>query len=268
MVINREESKEENMDYQELMEMAALAGEIMLRSGAEVYRVEDTVSRILRKSRLKHIEVLVLSTGIFATISDAEVPAISVVRRVRDHATNLNRIYEVNNVSRAFCADRMSVTEALRRLEEIDITTVYRFPVKCFGYAMITGFFAVMFSGTLLDSAAAAVIGVILACSLNWFSKLKFNDFFQSAAGSFVLGVSAYLIKGIMFPSMNLDAVIISSIMPLVPGVRFTSAIRDTLNGDYSSGVARIAEAIVVALAVAFGVGVSMMTVRLTGGLV
>ena len=45
----------------------------------------------------------------------------------------------------------------------------------------------------------------------------------------------------------------------IVPGVIFTSAIRDTLNGDYASGIARILEAIVVALAVASGVGAAMM---------
>ena len=32
------------------------------------------------------------------------------------------------------------------------------------------------------------------------------------------------------------DIVIISAVMPLVPGVIFTTAVRDTLNGDYSSG--------------------------------
>ena len=54
--------------------------------------------------------------------------------------------------------------------------------------------------------------------------------------------------------------------MPLVPGVTFTAAIRDTLNGDYSSGVARMAEAVVVALAVASGVGLAIVAVRLAGG--
>ena len=33
-----------------LVDMAAQAGEIMLVSGAEIYRVEDTVARILRAS--------------------------------------------------------------------------------------------------------------------------------------------------------------------------------------------------------------------------
>ncbi len=38
----------------------------------------------------------------------------------------------------------------------------------------------------------------------------------------------------------------------------FTTAIRDTLNGDYAAGSARILEAIVVGLAVAFGVGAGL----------
>jgi len=77
--------------------------------------------------------------------------------------------------------------------------------------------------------------------------------------------MAALLLKGV-FLAMNLDAVIISAIMPMVPGVTFTSAIRDTLNGDYSSGVAKMAEAVVVALAVAFGVGAAMMAFRAMGG--
>ena len=53
---------------------------------------------------------------------------------------------------------------------------------------------------------------------------------------------------------------IISSIMPLVPGVAFTTAMRDTLNGDYAAGMARILEAIVVALAIAAGVGLGLIS--------
>ena len=256
------------MDYQALMEMAALAGEIMLVSGAEVYRVEDTVSRMLRQSGLEHIEVFVLATGIFASMSDPKVPAITVIRRVREHSTNLNRIYQVNNISRAFCDGRMTVAEAQAELLRLQDTSLYGFWQKCAGYAMITGFFAVLFSGGLLDCAAAAVVGIILAMTLAGVSRLQFNDFCQNAAGSFVLGLAALAIKTLLFPAMNLDAVIISAIMPMVPGVTFTSAIRDTLNGDYSSGVARIAESVVVALAVAFGVRSDMMAVRLMGGTV
>ncbi len=67
---------------------------------------------------------------------------------------------------------------------------------------------------------------------------------------------------------LNSDTIIVSAVMPLVPGVTFTTAIRDTLNGDYAAGSARILEAIVVGLAVAFGVGAGLLVVRsMEGGL-
>ena len=45
------------MEYGALMEMAVRAGEIMLASGAEVYRVEDTIHRILKHSGIARADV-------------------------------------------------------------------------------------------------------------------------------------------------------------------------------------------------------------------
>ena len=230
------------MEYGALMEMAVRAGEIMLASGAEVYRVEDTIHRILKHSGIARADVFVVTTGIVATIADASLPPLTLVKRVENRATNLNRIYQVNNVSREFCSGKLSVREAQERLDRIANTTLYGFWKKCIGYAATTGFFAVMFGGGPGECLVAAVVGVVLA---------------------FVL---AYLLRRGAFLGMSLDVVIISAIMPLVPGVTFTAAIRDTLNGDYSSGVARMAEAVVVALAVASGVGLAIVAVRLAGG--
>ena len=54
----------------------------------------------------------------------------------------------------------------------------------------------------------------------------------------------------------NMDAIIIGSIMSLVPGVSITNALRDTISGDFISGSSRGMEAIFSALAIAFGVGI------------
>ena len=64
-------------------------------------------------------------------------------------------------------------------------------------------------------------------------------------------------------PVVNMDTVIISSIMPMVPGVAITNAIRDTLRGDYISGGARALEAFVTAAAVAIGVGAGIASVNI-----
>ena len=82
--------------------------------------------------------------------------------------------------------------------------------------------------------------------------------FCQTSLGAFSIAVAALMMKQWVFPDLKRDIVIIGCIMPLVPGVIFTTAIRDTLNGDYAAGAARIMEAAVVALAVAAGVGMGM----------
>ena len=124
-----------------------------------------------------------------------------------------------------------------------------------------------MFGGSLGDFLAATVVGVCLAIAA-WIGKaLKFNDFCFNAFGAFVLAFSAMTICH-SYPGLNSDTIIVSAVMPLVPGVTFTTAIRDTLNGDYAAGSARILEAIVVGLAVAFGVGAGLLVARsMEGGL-
>lgn len=254
------------MDYQSLVNMAVLAGEIMLVSGADVYRVEDTVSRIMKQSGLEGVEVFVLATGIFATLSDPSINTITVVKRISKRSTNLNRIYRVNNVSRQFCQNEISVEDSSSLLRSISCELQYNYLKKSVGYIMTSAFFAILFGGALREFFAAAIVGAVLALTVFGVSKLRFNDFCLNAAAAFSAAVMTLVLEKIIFSGLNADAVIISAMMPLVPGVTFTSAIRDTLNGDYSSGSARMVEAIVVALAVAFGVGLGIMIFPASGG--
>ena len=46
--------------------------------------------------------------------------------------------------------------------------------------------------------------------------------------------------------------------MPAVPGTAITNAIRDTLRGDYNSGMARAVEAFVTALSIAIAVAIGL----------
>ena len=100
------------MDYMLLAETALLAGEIMLVSGAEIYRVEDTMIRILRTSGLERAEAFVVATGIIVTLSDPQIKPISLVRRVSEKNTNLGNISEINEISRRYCGGLISLDEA------------------------------------------------------------------------------------------------------------------------------------------------------------
>ena len=54
----------------------------------------------------------------------------------------------------------------------------------------------------------------------------------------------------------HLGEMIIGSIIPLVPGVAFTTAIRDIADEDYIAGAVRMLDALLVTFCIAMGVGV------------
>ncbi len=250
------------MQEKKLLDTVMLAGELMLSGGAEVYRVEDTMNHMLKRSGYQDAEVIAFVTGIFVTLSDPQKETLTLTRRIRQRGTNINRIYRVNDISRRFCCDSMSVDDAYAELKEIQAEVLYSPLMKAIGTLSVPPCFSPMFGGNALDFFACALVGACLAIADRLCRRIRLNDFCSSACGSFVVAFSALLINRYLLKAANSDVMIISSIMPLVPGVTFTTAIRDVLNGDYSAGTARILEASVIALAVAAGVGVGMMLFR------
>lgn len=250
-----------------LVETAVLAGEIMLISGAEIYRVENTIDHILRKAGRETAEAIVFSTGIFASLNDPSIEAITVARRVPGRSTNLNRVYLVNDVSRRLCEDCMTVEEAYGRLKEIRQTIQYGRRVKNIGIMGVAVFFTLLLGGGIRDCLAAAVTGVLLAFAMEVSVRGRLNEFCVNGVCAFLIAITTLFMERWFMPGIKSDIIIIGAIMPLVPGVIFTTAIRDTLNGDYASGTARIMEAVVIALAVAAGVGAGMGLFQwMTGG--
>ena len=108
------------MNHKLLLDTAVLAGEIMLCSGAETYRVEDTMYHILKTSKAESIEALALMTGIMATINspDMEQP-MTVIKAVNNRTTNLNHVIQVNDISRRYCGGELTLEETYQALRKI-----------------------------------------------------------------------------------------------------------------------------------------------------
>ncbi len=105
-------------NYRLYMKTAILAGEILLSSGAETFRVEDTMRRILKKSELETVETYAVLTGLMATLDDDSIETISYVKSVSDVGMNINKIIIVNEISRQFCNDEITLEEAYDRLRK------------------------------------------------------------------------------------------------------------------------------------------------------
>lgn len=239
---------------------ALLAGEIMLRNGAETYRVEDTINRILAVAKLEIIESYVTPTGIFVTLDHPDRNSKTMIKRVQQRTIHMGRIEQVNAVSRGLVTGQLTTTQAYEQLLAIKEYPPYSDPVKLLSYTLVSGCFSLVFGGTFGDFLAASIIGFLLGIAFMLLNKTKLIPYLKDILCSAFVAAMAILFTNYFYISQDLDIVIIGTIMPMVPGLAITNAIRDTIEGDLVSGVSRGAEAFFIAVSIAVGVGFSLKT--------
>ena len=251
-------------EHRRVLELSGHAGQVLLRNGAEIYRVQETMTHILDAFSIKDYNVYVISNGIFATVDEHTDDAISLVRHVPLGSVHLSRIDAVNQVSRRLCNGSMTLDEAEAALDRIEVMTVE----KPFAHVLACGLgaagFCVLFGGTLPEGLAAFPIGMLLQLYLFWAGG-KQSDFVAFIAGSMLVTLTSGLVTAI-FPSLALSRVVIGGIVPLVPGVGFSTSARDFFNGDYVSGIIHFIAAVLTAVCIALGVCGGVFLLHTLGG--
>lgn len=122
-----------------------------------------------------------------------------------------------------------------------------------------------LFGGNYLDFIIAFIIGAALKPVLSFLSYLNVNVFFTNLVGGFTVSLLA-LLSTLVVSGLNVDKIIIGSVMILVPGIGIVNALRDTIAGDLISGIIRGAEAFLIAVAIAVGTGVVLKLWIYLGG--
>lgn len=151
------------MDEKLLLKAVVLAGEIMLSSGAEVSRVENTMQFMLRRSNCEVTEAVVLATGLFVTMADPGGEPMTFSKRIPARSTNINRICRVNEVSRQFCHMELTVEEAYEELKRIQKEILYKPWMKLAGIIGISVSFIFIYGGNFLDLSTSVLVGICMA---------------------------------------------------------------------------------------------------------
>lgn len=247
-----------------ILRIALYAGEIMLKNGAETYRTEDTINIICRSKQLKHVNSFVTPTGIF--VSDDRLDGISFIKRIKSRTINLSKISKVNNFAREFVKGEMTEKEALLELRRIDKQKKYKKYARTIFTGIASAFFALLFGAGVEDFLLAFLISMI-AITVNWkIEKLGSTSFLANATSGALISLLALSSKSAGL-GQSIDMIIVGSIMPLVPGVALTNGLRDFISGDLIAGATRVAEAILIAVSIAVGVGTILkLWMHLFGG--
>ncbi len=254
------------MKSNEVLKLAILAGEILLKSGAETFRVEDTVHRILKAYGFSTTETFTTTTGIFATIENRDGEIISFVKRIKKRTIDIGKIASVNDVSRKIAQGSLTFEEAYGELIEIDKSLTYSHLYALLGWATCCAGFTFVLDASITDAFFAFLIG-ICTFEFNLFLTKKnvsrIGNTFSSSL--FITLLSIIFIK--LNLGENMDNIIIGGLMPLVPGIASINAIRDVLSEDYLSATARLLDVILVSICIALGVGFGLQIFIYLGGI-
>ena len=244
------------MDYEILLDTVVDLGYELAMAGAETFRVEESISRVLQAYGISS-EVFAIPNNLIVSIETPDGKPMTRMRRLGYHGNDLDTVEQFSGLSRALCNRKPEPKEARRWLALVSSQRRrYSVPMIYLGYFLGAAGFGIFFGGNLHDFFCAGICGVLVGFVNRFMDTLKANQFFSTIASSFLMAMLAYLL-GELGIARTPDAVTIGALMILVPGLLFTNAMRDIIYGDTNSGINRIVQVLLVAAAIALGTAVA-----------
>lgn len=246
----------------EVLETAVEAGHILLESGAEIFRVEETMKRISRYYGVdeEHKEFFVLANGLFAS-GKTEKGHYAKVLQSRVQSARLSRVVAINQLSRQIEQGKYTLPEVRRELERIRNTPEPPKLLQILASAFGSAAFCVMFGGDFQDALVSFIAGMLLYVFVLFVANPHMSKISGNLIGGMFVTVICLLCQKISL-GHSLSHMIIGGIISLVPGLSFTNGIRDIADGDYISGAVRLLDAIIVFVSIAVGVGIVFTVYR------
>ena len=245
------------MNERLLLEAATTLGYRLAMSGAETFRVEETIIRVL-KTYGYQAEAFAIPNCLIVSIITSTGKPMTRMRRIGPHGNDLDAVEQYSGLSRAICNRAPKPEDILNWLQYVeDHRRSYTLPMQALGF-FLSGFgFCFTFNGSFLDAIGAGLCGLIVLAVDTVMEKLNSTQFFRTIIGAFCMAFFAYSAHHLGMVQ-NADATIIGALMLLVPGLLFTNAMRDVMYGDTNSGLNRVVLVLLIAVAIALGTAAAL----------
>lgn len=234
-------------------------GQMMLTSGAEVSRVEDTIRRMCIAYGCRQVDVFTITSSIVVTVHTHTRQIFTQTRRITEYLTNMHRIEKCNALSRKVCRTPLALPQLQQSIRRISEENSYPLLMRMGAYMLISLSFTLFFGGSIWDSLAGCLCGLLLFWVTHYCEKLALQRIVMKMLCSAAVGLSAVVFSRLGLGA-SVDKICIGNIMLLIPGIAFTTSLRDMINGDTISGLLGLCEAILQALAIALGFALILWT--------
>ena len=237
-------------------------GQLLLKCGAEISRVEDTVTRMAKAYGCLRVDVFVITSIISLSIEFPNKEVLTETRRIYSSSeTDFTRLEHLNHISRSCCQSPLPIADLRKELQQI-ASEEKSFGMQLLGSMIGAGGFAVFFGGNLWDGLAAAIFAVGICFLQRRLGKTETSP----AGANFLIALLTGLVVGLVdlvIPGIHLDKILIGDIMLLIPGLAMINAVRNILGGNTISGLLRLVESLIWAAALAGGFMVAFLTINL-----
>ncbi len=249
----------ENNTYRLLSSVLRIL-KMMTEAGAEIYRVEESAKHIFSAYDYKNIDVYATTSNIIISVEAKDSTIKTHTKRIEKIVTDIEKIDKLNALVREISFNKPDLSYIESKIKEIEKTPKFSNLVNVIFYGVIAGAFYLFFGGrSFLEFILSSIIGLGTGVLSIFYEKLDFNKVLGKFIQSFIATLWTVLLKKLGLVS-HLEFIIIGNIMTLIPGIGLTNSLRDLFVGDNISGVLRLIEAVLSALAIACGyVAVSLI---------
>ena len=244
------------MTCEELIKIAAHIGQGLLESGAEAYRVENSVHYVIEAYDVGTCQVFSIPNYLHIHLTGSDGKTLSNMCRAGSmKGVDLDKLNALNDLCRTISETKPDAETIWQALREIDRGRQYSLLKQMLAYAVCSFGFTLFWGGVLIDATAAFLIGGLVGAVMYGMGLLEANIFYKSILAS---AFSALLVcLGIHFGlGVHRDEIIIGVFMTLLPGLMLTNFMREIIVGDWLTGITKLVEALLIAAAVALGTGI------------
>lgn len=246
------------MDYNRILQGILDIGEAMLQSGAENFRLDDSLYRMCKSYGFKRYDVFVIPSNIQITVETPEGDIITQIRHIENTDIDFDRLDYLNNLSRYVCQNKPDAEELREKYLEVMRRKKQHPAVKYFAGIMGGTGFAVFFGCDLMDAIVAVIVSLMIVVVGDWLGKRESNLLIYNLILAFLSEVIIIVMSRFGLGG-HPERIMIGIVMLLISALGTTNGIRELLQRDFISGTINIMNSMLGASGIAFGIGLAML---------
>lgn len=238
------------------------------RYGTTAQRLEAAISALSQRLDLD-CEPWSNPTGLILSFSDPGKPLGSTdttrVIRLPPGENDLHKLGEADRVAEAVANGQLTIAQGHTALRVLDrpATALARF-MQVLGFGLAAAGVAGLWRLPWLDIGVAAATGVLIGLLDQYGSRRPAMKEASEALEALAAGAVVTLVAALVAP-LNLNTVIIASLVALLPGMAITNAMNELSSQHWVSGTVRFAGALTTVLKLTAGAVVAVTVLGVLG---